>query len=331
MSLIITADLHLSSNPRDRYRHAWVEQFIQLIEKRKPDAVIILGDLADEKDRHAGVLVNEIVSYLYRLAQTAPVICLQGNHDYTVDPDNGFWPFLSHIPNVTWILRPMSFSRFGYDLAFLPHTRDYKRDWSAKWLAQGYDWIFCHNTFKGARTEHDRVLDGIPLSVFKQSEANVISGDIHRPQPLGVVTYCGAPYTIDFGDDYRPRILAIKGDKLTSIPCPGPQKRLVTIRGPEELSLQKHVAEGDLVKVRVNLNMREREHWPEIQKAIYLWADKRGCSIHGIQPVFQFKREARAREVVRSKRSDADTLRKYAVALGLSDGILSKGLELVND
>lgn len=324
--MLITSDLQFTDNPRDSYRLRWFERFIKLVQQKKPRAVAILGDLTEEKDRHSARLVNTIVDYLYELTKVCRVYGLQGNHDYVADPDNGFWPFLSRIDGVTWINRPTSFRTELGELLFLPHTRDYKRDW--KNLSFDQDWIFAHNTFEGTETEHGFKLEGIPLSVFPRL-SRVISGDVHTPQTTGCVTYVGSPYLCDFGDDYTPRILWLEPDSMRSLTCPGAQKRLIDIRSAEELELQKHVRSGDILKVRVNLSMKDRERWPDVRRAVEDWAKTNGCTLHACLP--QFKIETADRKQLRNmgKRSDEDTLKKYAASCGLGDSILKTGMELL--
>jgi Calcineurin-like phosphoesterase len=332
MSLIVTGDLHLSDNPRDHYRHVWMDSFIELVRKRQPEAVAILGDLTEEKDRHCAALVNDVVNYLHNLSEICPVIGLQGNHDYIADPDNGFWPFLKHIPRVAWLTRPTRLTNIsGFpSLLFLPHTRNYKQDWDGVEF-KGHDWIFCHNTFEGSDTGHGHKLGGIPLGAFpplgKSGEPRVISGDVHMPQVVGPVTYAGSPYLCDFGDDYQPRILLLEGHTKKSIPCPGIQKRLIEIKGVEELKLQNHVQKGDILKVRVSLSMKERDQWPQVQKEVRAWAEKQGCVVHAVQP--NFKMEAGQRTRLAPKRSDEDTLKKYAAAGGITGPVLDTGLEFI--
>lgn len=328
--LLVTGDWHLSSNPRDGYRHAWVERFIALAQAKQPKAIIILGDLTEEKDRHTAGLVNDIVAFIAELAQICPVVGLQGNHDYVADPSYGFWPFLSCIKNIEWLIKPEA-NVFGIgNLLYLPHTRNYKQDWAAVRF-DGYDWIFAHNTFEGASTEHGHKLSGIPRSVFP-GDARVISGDIHTPQQLpldngGYVVYVGAPYLCDFGDDYKPRILELhENGRYKSIPCPGAQKRLVTISGPEELQLQTHVKPGDILKVRVSLSMKERERWPEVQAEVRKWAETMDCILYAVQPKFQVTNAGRARLEPGQRRSDEDTLKQYAAARKVNPATLETGL-----
>jgi predicted phosphodiesterase len=175
---IVTGDLHLSHNPRDSYRFdfmTWLEKYAR---KRKPDQIVIAGDLTEEKDRHPAELVNKVVAHVHALAQICPVVALEGNHDYK-DEGHAFFAFLSRIPNTRWISKPTVIG----DVLFLPHTNNYKRDWADIDLG-AYDTRVCHQTFTGASVGFGRALDGIPLDVLPRNGVT-LCGDIHVPQTRG--------------------------------------------------------------------------------------------------------------------------------------------------
>lgn len=329
MGILVTGDIHASDNPRDGYRFHWMDRFAALARKRQPTHIVVLGDLTEEKDRHSATLVNVVVDWLYQLTEVCPVFGLQGNHDYVADPSNGFWAFLSHITNLTWITQPLGIAVGDQEMLFLPHTRDHKLDWKGIYF-ENRDWIFAHNTFEGARTGHGYPLKGIPISVFPKN-ARVISGDIHEPQIVGPVTYVGAPYLCDFGDNYDPRVLWLDNNKVISLASPGAQKRLVDIRGPEELKLQNHIHKGDIVKVRVNLSMKERDRWPEVRKTVEAWAEDNGYILHACLPQFQLGATSRTTMSRLDKRSDKDTLKKYGAAHGINQAVLQTGLDLLEE
>src|SRR5215831_11248250 len=91
---ILTADLHLSANPRDAYRFAFLPYLRKLA--RSVDWVVILGDLTEQKDFHPAALVNRIASELHRLAQVTRVYFVMGNHD-RLDEAAPFFQFLRYL------------------------------------------------------------------------------------------------------------------------------------------------------------------------------------------------------------------------------------------
>ena len=327
MTRLVLSDPHLNDLVRDEYRHQFFDRLPDIARKHKVDEVIILGDLTDQKDRHPARLVNRVVDHLYALA--APVrhvTVLMGNHDY-LNPEWPFFAFISKIPNVRWINVVQSTK----DDLFLPHTIDYQKSWSPENVQmEGWDYIFAHNTFAGAIGESGFAMrDGIPLDVFPSS-AKVISGDVHVPQQFGCVTYVGAPYTINFGDEFKPRMLLL--DKhVQSLPADGPRKRLMEVTAGEKLTTSIGHA-GDILKVRVQLKPSQAAKWWEIRQAFHDWGEKHGFIMHNVEPVLDVDIE-RVQSLTPSgsvqHKSDADLLRAYAKRFGLDDLTLKVGLKLL--
>ena len=293
------------------------------------DLVLILGDLADEKDRHPAELVNLISDHFFRLAGICPVIVLRGNHDY-LSPESPFFAFLQRIGNVAWINEPT-----GYDdllgkntkALFLPHTNNWERDWKELDF-KGIDYIFTHQSFQNAESEGGFKLPGIPTSVFPP-KSRVIAGDVHLPQKIGPVEYVGSPYTIDFGDDFQPRVILLEDGKQTSIPCPGPQKRLISITSEENFEKLKFfsVHPGDILKVRVQI--KDMTQWPKVKDEVKAWGAKHGYIIHALQPGLKEKRSMSSKAAVSASKSDEQILRDYAQHRGIEENTLKTGLKLL--
>lgn len=335
MTALITSDFHLSSNPRDRYRHEFVGKTLPaLVLQHKSDQLIILGDLTNEKDNHSAELVNEVVGYLYQLAQRCPVIILRGNHD-CIDPTKPFFQFVSAIPNITWHTYPADVGLKGLGRClFLPHTRNYKKDWGmvAASKNNNYNWIFAHNTFEGADAGHGRRLSGIPTNVFPR-DATVISGDIHIPQKLDQITYVGAPYTVIFGDTYQPRLLEIgltpKGKpQMQSISFYSTRKVVIDIKDTDSLPDIDLVA-GTLLKLRVHLKADDYSKWSEIQTKVRKWGENYRCVVCMIQPVKVSKSIKLKRRKI-TVQSDRELLETYSKRLGVASNTLKTGLWIMD-
>jgi DNA repair exonuclease SbcCD nuclease subunit len=343
VTILVTADLHLNNLPRDKYRHDFQKELRALIKKHGVHTCLLLGDLADEKDFHPAQLVNQMVDHIYRLAQLVPVIITKGNHDYTSLANTPFFAFLRRVEGVYWLgeptlgkelenLPPASSTALAKAL-FLPHSPDPARDWASVPL-KGHDWIFAHNTFAGAISDSGAVMSGTPTSIFPK-DAKVISGDIHTPQVVGPVTYVGSPYRVDFGDDFDPRVLLIKGDKLNSVLCDGPRKQLIEVHAHELIKLHTkkvmdNLAEGDILKVRIELDTGDYAHWGEMKEKIREWAIKHKFVLHLVQPSTQRKGMAKKAVVRQSPKSDAQLLTSYGKQKGLDDATLEVGLEIIN-
>lgn len=331
MTALLTADLHFSDNPRDAYRFDFMPWLAGLAKNHKPEVVFVLGDLTEEKDRHSAALVNRIADSFHYLAAICPVVIVQGNHDYLGDPRNAFYRFLGQIEGISWFNQPSceAWNGIGRVLC-LPHTLDYERDWgSLRSSFKNMDWILAHNTFTGADAGHGRFLKGVPTDVFPK-DAQVISGDIHIPQTFDVITYVGAPYTVDFGDDYDPRVLELHGDgSKKSIPVPGVQKRLIEITDLKQLDKLKGVHEGDILKVRLKLPPDLRTSWPEMQDEVRKWGLGAGVVIHAVQPMTDSTMLFREKAQQRAPRTDEELMKAYAAKTGIDKRTLEMGLELM--
>lgn len=332
---LVTADLHLGANPRDIYRHQFMKTLTLMLEEQEVDLLLILGDLTEEKDNHGAWLVNKLVFYIARFARRCPVIILRGNHDY-LDASVPFYGFLSRLDRVAWVNAPTNSEDLSEDISwplgrslFLPHTPNWKRDYP-EWDVFNYEWVFAHNTFEGAKGDNNHLLHGIPTDIFPP-KARVIAGDIHKPQKVGPVTYVGAPYLVDFGDNYKPRVLLLEDDKMTSIPCVGPQKRLVEISELDELDLQPGLNEGDILKVRVKLDRSEHAAWPAIQKEVRAWGSKHGYWIYTVQPELAKYTASKASQKGKPPptRNDKQLVEEYASKRNVDPQTLKVGVELL--
>jgi len=340
--IIGTTDLHLTDLKLDDYRFEFIEKhFIDEIRNSKAavDGVVILGDLTEEKDRHSARLVNRVVNALDAISRLAPTLILMGNHDYH-DEGHPFFGFVSHIENLRFIdsvtegrkLGAPFSKAFGHYL-FLPHTRNYKAEW-ASYIKNGwgdYDCIFAHNTFDGADTGYGRKLEGIPAEIFKGHQ--VIAGDVHNPQKVGPVEYIGAPYTVDFGDDYDPRLLLLKEDQVRWRSVGHlPQKTLIHVHpGKDLMDYKSKIGSGDILKVRVDVD--DMTAWNAIVNIVHAQAKKLGARAERVEPVIA-NRTKRASTKVQSGESaisDKEILMQFADRHRLDDDTLDEGLDLLED
>lgn len=332
--ILVTADLHLSDNARDEYRHAFMKALPGIVAKRKAEGVIILGDLTEEKDRHSAWLVNMMVKHLTALK--VPVIVMRGNHD-GISADEPFFGFLRNIPNMRWINDPTPSQQLGTwwherlgPSLFLPHTRDYERDWKdVRPLFKHRDYIFAHNTFKGAMSDNGaRQLDGIPTDIFHKHDW-VLAGDVHKPQNIGPVTYVGAPYRVDFGDDYAPRVALLRRDQGPTFVRLDhmPQKRLVEFKSTADLVKRDNINKGDILKVR--MHVADYAAWQGVREQIMEWGEKYGYHVHTAIPIIRVKAQRAVVLERAERRDDSEVLKEYGHKHGVDDKTLAVGKKLM--
>lgn len=335
MPSLITADLHLNDNPRDEYRWRIFATLRKLVVKKHVDCVFILGDLTHDKELHSDRLVNRIVEELARLAKLVNVVIDKGNHDYMHDPDTPFFKFVRLLDGVTWVNQPRSFNcEAGYVLV-LPHTRDYERDWKKANFSK-YDWIFTHQTYDGTIGDYGFRMEGIPLTIFPRL-TKVLSGDIHTGQMIKTkngdrfVMYVGAPYTINFGDSYEPRVLLVTPDDWKSIKVTGPQKRLIELRANQSLSGTMDCQPEDIIKVRMNISQQQYMRWHEITEEVAAWATKYSFVVDSIEPILiAGDGDEEVKFSAREHKSDDYIVREYGKNMGIEPAILKIGQKLVS-
>lgn len=326
MRRFCTGDIHISRNPIDAYRMVFLRDTLPaLLDKHEIEQLIFLGDMCEQKDQHPASLVNDVVECFYDLSKKCEIIILQGNHDFS-NKEHPFFQFLSKFDNISWINVPTE--RDG--CLYLPHTRNYKQDWKHLDFI-GLDWIFAHNTFFGTNTNTGYALSGIPTSIFPD-DAAIISGDIHEPQSFDMITYVGAPYTVDFGDDYSPRVLLLDGLKAKSVKVYGQQKRLLSLdwAAGGMAKLAQSANEGDIVKVQVQIQMSDVAKWADIRQEVEQWAIQNKFIVNTIQPivsVYEGKRQTLVKSV---RKTDHEYLASFVKRNGIDTETANTGRELID-
>lgn len=338
MTTLVTGDPHFSASPRDAYRWRFLEETLPaLITEHNVSRLIILGDLTEAKDGHPAALVNRLVDGLAAIAAAAPIYVLRGNHDYRAE-DVPFFRFLGHIPRVRWINAPTRLKLRGLgDCMFLPHSAHPVEEWTAAGVpTMRADWFFCHATFEGTKTETGHRLSGVPRSIFPRG-ARVVSGDIHHPHNW----YVGAPYRVDAGDDYEPRVFVLDGKGKRSVPVPGPQKLRLTLSGRDPLGAlaMRHPLAGvlpgpqagDVVKVRVELPEGSELSRAEVRAQVRAWADAAGVQLFATEIIAPKASSAVSSSRAQHRASDADLVRAYAKKMGKGKTTVAAGLKIVEE
>lgn len=324
MKRLVTSDWQLIYNQRDMYRLDFVKKEIpELIHKYKPDQLLMLGDLCEEKDQHPASLVNEIVEFFCSLAtEGCDIVILQGNHDF-LHKEYPFFKFLENYKAIKWISKPTVMEGCLY----LPHTRNHKQDWKGVDF-DGHDFIFAHNIFEGVKA-NGQSLSGISTSIFPDSSC-VIAGDVHEPQTLDVVTYVGSPFLTDFGDDFQPRVLLLDDLRIKSIKVYGPQKRVIEVGVDGNVLHAKNWNEGDIVKIKAHLEMKDVAEWDKKRSELINWTASQNLVLYTIVPIVAYDNGARARPVKGEKKSDDAYLQQFVKRNGIDEATAKAGQEILD-
>src|SRR5882672_1978733 len=190
MKSLFTADIHCSDNPRDSYRFRLFKWLAHQQEVYKTDTVFILGDLVTAKDYHSSVLINKIVDGLKSLKP--PIFVLRGNHD-GIDPTLPYFKFLNHIEGIVFCVEPTLLE--DYQVLMVPHQLNQAALNKALKMAPDGCLVMLHQTVSGAISETGARLTGLTVPSNCKAKS-IFSGDIHKPQKVGQVTYVGSPFAV---------------------------------------------------------------------------------------------------------------------------------------
>lgn len=239
MKLIHTADWHLGRIFYETYlteeQEYVLDQFLELVQREKPDAVIIAGDLYDRAVPPVAA-VTLLDKVLQRLAEwQVPVIAISGNHDSTeriafgskLMRQGGIYLYGMAIPQEEplvlhdeWgavYICPMAFAEPAYArIAFAdPEIRQYADVFRAQVKAftdqipQGSRMIAIAHGFiaGGMESDSERPLSvgtttQVPWEVFSPFHYTML-GHLHRPQWVGetmTVRYSGSLLKYSFNE-----------------------------------------------------------------------------------------------------------------------------------
>ena len=323
MSAIITADIHLTDKSRDEYRWGLFDWLLT----QEADELLILGDLTDDKDRHSSILVNRVCRAVEKLEEKFRQIILKGNHDY-IDPSHPFFRFLGSSSDITYIADPAVLDLSIGKATFVPAGAA----WGTFKLHQTA-YLFTHATFSGAKAENGTTLTGVDPAVLDGFEGKVYSGDIHVPQKKPV-EYVGAPYHIDFGDNFEPRLVRIdnKG-RASDLHYPdAPKKRVFDILHPDDLT-EENARKGDYVKVRCHLRRADYTEWHSYKEMIAAICEKREWLLFGCESLpieTATVRDPETDAVVVQVLKPNDLVAGYAKRMKADEEHVKIGMDLLN-
>lgn len=274
---LFTSDIHLSPRPRDAYRWSIFPWLTVQGANRKVDAIFILGDLTDQKDHHSNRFINLVVDALQKLREVCPVFLLKGNHDYS-DPAAPLLRFFDG-----FFTEPTRIKQFAERILCIPHIQkqnEHFTDLRKRYDVAKYDLTLCHQTFTGAVSETGHELVGVRVDALPAPA--IISGDVHVPQRIGALRYCGAPHPIHFGDKFQPRVLYWEDGNIKSVSRVTIQRASLSIQDPSELEEQS-LTGGDQLKIRLNLHRSAFGDWEKHRKRIAEICKKREWELHGLE------------------------------------------------
>lgn len=337
---IYSADWHLTARPADEYRWKFFDWLEACIADNRARYLFICGDLTDAKDEHPARLVNRLVRNLRRLAKAltansqshASIFIIPGNHDY-VNAEEPFFKFLHRAVRgrIFFFSRPTDLGLYRQRFLFLPHTKGFKAHLD-KYDFSKYDRVLIHQPVRGALSETGQELeDGINVGPFKGA-GKVIAGDVHVPQEIENLVYCGAPYPIRYGDNFTPRVLVETDGEFRSVNRYTVKKAMLRITSAAEFA-EAGLTAGDMAKVEIKLPRSAFADWRQISRAVQEQADGDGVKLASIRLTEQIERkrliDVRTGEQVQTA-SPRAVLHNYAKAKDVAEGLLPYAEKLLN-
>jgi 3',5'-cyclic AMP phosphodiesterase CpdA len=327
--LLITSDLHFTSKPLDSYRFGLVDWLCTTGFAESIDALFILGDLTDSKDRHSSALVNRIVHGINFLAQRFPVVILRGNHDY-IEGSEPYFGFLEAFDNVYYVKDQRTF-RFGNtNCKFIPHQFT-PYNWPhvmEDCETEKVEYLFLHHTFKGSITSSGYEMDGDSTRALRHPSINIYSGDIHVPQKVGPVTYVGAPYSIRYNDEFQPRVLLLDGQRGKDLSFPCLRRRTFYPNAPADLC-RYDLHHGDQIKVRMSVGRDQFRDIPTIRKEVQVVAEKLGVSLAGVEFEVEKRDEVIQDQVISQVEHDPKIIvEEFGKQEKLGESVIERGKSL---
>jgi len=345
MKFLFTADFHLTTRKTDEYRWDIFKFLGKRCKQLKIDGIFILGDLTDKKDNHPSVLVNRLVNELLELADEFPISIIKGNHDY-VDKDSPFFNFLDNLPGVAVYSSPADESILieddGARILYLPHTKQRKKDWK-EFDFDDYSIILLHQALIGSVASSGYTMDkGTPPSLFStaKTQAVVIAGDIHVPQEVGNVTYCGSPHPIAFGDSFDPRVLVYDTNEgeLKSYNHIGLKKHKVSVSAPNDIFKEAEIldiCEGDHVRVDLHLSKAELVSWEELRSKTIKNCKELGVILFGVNLIVKMEDNPGHKGRKRLQKSALHTMtevyKRYCGEKDFPKAVVEAGAEIMKE
>lgn len=230
MKVVFTADIHMSNNLpfsapftgnrpgnlkgyTDRLleqRDVW-DQIFGFVEKKKAEALFVLGDLFDHSKVDAATLTETVRNVV---KCPVPVYILPGNHDATTTTGGRFTVEAframgnQRIKVIGDSLKPMKFDKVRiYSVSFRTHAETenaiirIKKKLNPKKL----NVLLLHCSILGAEAYGWKCDDGVDSALFESDFDHVLSGHFHRTQAFSKNGfYVGSPMQHSFSDEGSP-------------------------------------------------------------------------------------------------------------------------------
>lgn len=204
VKILFIGDPHFQINNLNEV-DLFIEQITQLSIEKKPDLIVIAGDLLHTHERLHTTVLNKAYNLVHKLRAITQTYILVGNHDYISNTQfltqNHWMNSMKEWHNVTVADSVKSLVIDGMKFVFVPYV--YPGRFVEALDTIGEDWkdsqcIFAHQEFEGCKMGAITSLEG---DKWSSTLPPVVSGHIHSKQTLvNNVFYPGTPMQHAFGE-----------------------------------------------------------------------------------------------------------------------------------
>lgn len=230
--------------------------------ERKPDIIIIAGDLLHTHERLHTTVLNKAHDFVNTMRNIATTYILVGNHDYISNTqflnDNHWMNSMKEWKNVEIIDRVRHLQVGSQSFVFVPYVYIGRFVEALETLGDDSLWknadcIFAHQEFEGCKMGAIVSIDG---DKWDSEYPLVVSGHIHSKQrPHPNVYYSGTPMQHAFGESEKNVVAYFAfddfGHSLEEIEMKLPRKKIVYL-DVTEIDEYQSVDTDDKIRITVS-------------------------------------------------------------------------------
>lgn len=239
----------------------FINRITNLVEKKKPDFVVLLGDLLDTHERLHTIPLNKAYEFINNIRKVSKTYILTGNHDMVNHlqflTNNHWLNYLKEWTNVVVVDNVVLEVINNKKFVFVPYVEPGRFLEALNTLEEEWadaDCIFAHQEFHGCKMGAIVSLEG---DKWPEDYPNIVSGHIHNNQkPQKNIYYPGSSIQIAFGENQDNIIASLtfkedeKDYELEEIDLKLPKKKIIytNIEDVEKIDIERT---DDKIKISV--------------------------------------------------------------------------------
>jgi DNA repair exonuclease SbcCD nuclease subunit len=204
MKVLCVGDLHIQRKNINMFQQ-FEKEFLKYLDNNVDtiDIVVFLGDVLHTMDVVHTFCMNLALEFFKKLQKYGkPIYVLVGNHDF-IGPNE----YMTHnhwMSNICFhdCIRVIDTATLSDGMVFMPYVPPGRFHEAIDTVHGQYNYIFCHQEFKGAEFEFSETAKSEGGDTWEQDRPRIVSGHIHKKQFLQKnIYYTGTPYQTRFNED----------------------------------------------------------------------------------------------------------------------------------